>query len=1445
MMCGAAYLANPVVAVASDDVGVDMGLKLMNVKARNTHTGQLGTATGSTDPETIWVGYWSGANQANNYWKVGGLPAGSGNRPGTTTEGIWTFEPDQYIGGDSLSGWWTIRNQHTNASGAVRTDENRPWWAVAYGNIVNSNGNPGGGTNRTFGVTGMWHRDAGSGATQSFNPTPAGANPHNPSWSPLEGSFSAWMGMRAESDVTYTDPVTGNAYNAAPTAFLIRNPTASGATDRLFPGYIGDMDQMLYRNIDMSTYAGGGMSVKFTWRTDMSTDKDTAENIRTGWHEGDVLSQNNFTPGNFVSAEAGTPANAEGPIDSMQVYIGSPVEGEWKSSLHPFDGDVNLVNLGIINGTTGRRIVQDPNRRWFNEVLEKDARLWLFGASGVNAVTTTTVPISHANVQALLDSAGTTGQSGKLRLVFRVHTNRTFDDASGSLVGAFSSGYAGAAVIDDVQYDIGAGFVSLGNFEAANSIDNNLSADAAWHSTGKPPGSYFHLDDVNTLVYEDICGPVTSQNRTCDLKGNVWNMGIHDLNEASTNPEPLSSEHEGFWGFISPTINLAGADQDSKDATKNNMNLTASERAPTDDYYFYYEMYTGYFDIFSGGQLWQSFFLSYPATQSDGVQTWSNTSTSGSLYYNPPKQCFFNVDGSNGLIFTSNMSGLPDSMRVGMRKLSECYRFGVTSGCSSSDGGYLDNLSFMIVDGTPQQIAMDIWDIFNDAFPANEALGLTQTPAFDTTTAHIKIGLNTYATTGDLFRYNVPGDSVTAQASGDSLRMDLMFRIRPGVGNYVVVGDPTSGTNDFGTGFFASYKGNPGTFAGLPGSINPPAAIVAHLGAPSGWNPIVWNSARMDTSEAAGLNTFPVQATAIGPTPNGNQWCSTYHEEELAARPTLGIARNRCFVIDTLVTNLNDPNVNCGSKAPYPPAWVTTYATKVGYNGSTTTTEGTKIIPDGVLTPGAHVQWFVRRQDFAKTTDKFAMAPDTTVVSPQNGESGNFDGHRWQEFSVLPDRWKDNAWGLGGVGMACMLFYDENDRRGDERVWKAVSDSIGATQASDIGGADGYGGVPAGTSVNTAAYFISNKNQQLGTLWDAYQMKASESSTTGATRIGQRLGYRATGFLMDDGTTGKWGMTAPTPDMLDAYYKVMLILTGDLNTKLWGPFADATGKDIDILEGWLSAGSSTLPATRGIMVIGDGFVEAANDQGPGPQLTFVTNYLATTYVDSNYLLYVPDSRAYVDVKPAASIDGGNGDIYGTNNTCLVENDIVDVNAAVTGAAVNLQYVLPDQSLLPMGVIKPHSVSSPWISQTISIDLLTMRGRFGATSGRLAWMYNMLNNVFGSVCTLTGTPVDVPGPRAEGDLFVNFMNLKNNPLVSGYATVNFGLAHDDFVQVKVFDVSGRLVRTLADRRFKAGEHSLVWDGADNGGRQLPRGVYFTQLRYRESGFELAKKLTILR
>jgi flagellar hook assembly protein FlgD len=86
---------------------------------------------------------------------------------------------------------------------------------------------------------------------------------------------------------------------------------------------------------------------------------------------------------------------------------------------------------------------------------------------------------------------------------------------------------------------------------------------------------------------------------------------------------------------------------------------------------------------------------------------------------------------------------------------------------------------------------------------------------------------------------------------------------------------------------------------------------------------------------------------------------------------------------------------------------------------------------------------------------------------------------------------------------------------------------------------------------------------------------------------------------------------------------------------------------------------------------------------------------------------------------------------------------------------------------------------------------------------------------------------------------------NNPLRSGVATVKFGLAQADRVEVEVYDVSGRQIRKLADRMFTAGEHTLTWDGVDDRGHMAPRGAYFTQIKYVNRRVTNARKLTILK
>jgi flagellar hook assembly protein FlgD len=50
-----------------------------------------------------------------------------------------------------------------------------------------------------------------------------------------------------------------------------------------------------------------------------------------------------------------------------------------------------------------------------------------------------------------------------------------------------------------------------------------------------------------------------------------------------------------------------------------------------------------------------------------------------------------------------------------------------------------------------------------------------------------------------------------------------------------------------------------------------------------------------------------------------------------------------------------------------------------------------------------------------------------------------------------------------------------------------------------------------------------------------------------------------------------------------------------------------------------------------------------------------------------------------------------------------------------------------------------------------------------------------------------------------------------------------------VDARVFDVTGRAVRTLVDGQLERGYHLLEWNGADASGRRVANGVYFVRLR----------------
>lgn len=74
-------------------------------------------------------------------------------------------------------------------------------------------------------------------------------------------------------------------------------------------------------------------------------------------------------------------------------------------------------------------------------------------------------------------------------------------------------------------------------------------------------------------------------------------------------------------------------------------------------------------------------------------------------------------------------------------------------------------------------------------------------------------------------------------------------------------------------------------------------------------------------------------------------------------------------------------------------------------------------------------------------------------------------------------------------------------------------------------------------------------------------------------------------------------------------------------------------------------------------------------------------------------------------------------------------------------------------------------------------------------------------------------------------------------------ISFTLPSALEVRLEIYDILGRRVRVLADQRFEAGEHTIIWDGANQSGAEAPSGVYFYRLLGK--GIDEARKMVLLR
>ena len=110
--------------------------------------------------------------------------------------------------------------------------------------------------------------------------------------------------------------------------------------------------------------------------------------------------------------------------------------------------------------------------------------------------------------------------------------------------------------------------------------------------------------------------------------------------------------------------------------------------------------------------------------------------------------------------------------------------------------------------------------------------------------------------------------------------------------------------------------------------------------------------------------------------------------------------------------------------------------------------------------------------------------------------------------------------------------------------------------------------------------------------------------------------------------------------------------------------------------------------------------------------------------------------------------------------------------------------------------------------------------------------------------LTSDPVTYLAPAINNKTIFSLSQNYPNPFRSGATTINYSIPNaKERVSLRIYDVSGRRVRTLVDKTQTAGQYKIKWDGRNDRGVNVAPGIYFYQLKLGDKA--LSKRIVLFR
>ncbi len=468
--------------------------------------------------------------------------------------------------------------------------------------------------------------------------------------------------------------------------------------------------------------------------------------------------------------------------------------------------------------------------------------------------------------------------------------------------------------------------------------------------------------------------------------------------------------------------------------------------------------------------------------------------------------------------------------------------------------------------------------------------------------------------------------------------------------------------------------------------------------------------------------------------------------------------------------------------------------------------------------------WFIEQLGDALVDSALVRVKDDDGVLTVLLIASNDAGGSWESYVCRRESPDDNWWIVPppAVQMTCgseiWYYYEGEDELGNTSVFPAdAPDTYFEFSILPINGSvenpavllvDKDGGATAGEDRrygHSTEYYYREMLGILGHEFDVYDVEVPGS------------------VVLSDG-----------PDYVGMkYYDTQIWFTGATSGYIINPPDQAN------LMQWL--GEAEEGAERNLLMTG-------NDIGKELDGTaFYTQWLASEFLDDGVGIVTVDS-----VPGLRNAAGGFDFMTHDDGECVLRGgcpelaylDVVQPNPGVFGAELVAEYVKTDMTTRPAGVAHTDSTGYQTVTLGFGMELMSddmlPTGYFAlGVHDRVDLMANIME-YFERIPGGTPTGVD------DGELVARLACARPNPFGRS-TTIRYTASTRGHVSLRVFDLAGRVVRTLVGGVKGPGEHSVTWDGTTDLGERAASGVYFVRMEASSGSgaVEAARKLVLLK